>query len=87
MPFGRSAIQSNVMLFSCCSSADDGRLFLPLCDMREQSLPTFEFLLMSPIGRVSLKARHVPFPGQLGGNTMMLVEIVTAEAFDPLAHG
>src|SRR5258705_6317943 len=54
------------LLISCCSSADDWRVFLPLCDMRAKAQRLNSFL-MSPIGHVSLKARHVPFPGQLGG--------------------
>ena len=54
--------------------------------MRAQA-PTFEFLLMSPLDRVSLAARHMPSSGPLGGQYATLVGIVTAIAFDPLAHG
>jgi hypothetical protein len=50
------------LLFSCCSSADNSRLFLPLCDMRSQAAIRSKFFSNIVMAAVSAEAHHVPFP-------------------------
>src|SRR3977135_2395314 len=65
------------LLFSCCSSADNSLLFLPLCDMRTQAVQRSNSFDVA-VGRATLAPRHVPFSGPLAGQYATLVGIVTA---------
>src|SRR6266550_5306749 len=67
MQFGRSAIQSNVIApFMLQQHRRMASSPTALRHARTSPRRTFGFFLTSP-GRVSLAARHVPFPGPLGG--------------------
>jgi hypothetical protein len=87
MAFGRSAIQSNVIALFMLQPRRRLASFLTAGRHAHTGSSTFEILSDVAVGRVTLAPRHVPFSGPLGGQYATLVGIVTAIAFDPLAHG
>jgi hypothetical protein len=86
MRFGRSAIQSNVIALFMLQQRRRLACF-PTALRHARKGPNVGIPFDVPVDRVSLAARHMPFSGQLGGQYATLVGIVTAIAFDPLAHG
>jgi hypothetical protein len=62
MPFGRSAIQSNVIALFMLHQRRQKTRFIPLCDMRLEAAVRSEFFCNIVMAAVSPEAHHVPFP-------------------------